>query len=252
MLEFTKVRPKAGKSTIESKLRKVARTSISEEIADQIMNLVSSGALKPGEKLPSERKLCENFGVGRSSLREAIRCLAIMGVLNVRVGDGTTLAADGDKFLRKACGWRMITEQQDVENLLEVRLGLECATAAAAAHRHSAAQLKAIEALLRRMKRTIGDAKAFANLDLDFHLTIAEASGNPLMHDLLSMIRSQLVLGLARVVTLPGGTTLAYRQHATIVTALRNRDASAASEAMQIHIDSAIERYRKSQTNGLS
>src|SRR2546425_3816623 len=79
---------------LQNKFMPIDKTSLSEEIAGQIMSLVSSGDLMPGQKLPSERELCLRFGVGRSSLREALRCLTIVGVLETRVGEGTFLAID--------------------------------------------------------------------------------------------------------------------------------------------------------------
>jgi GntR family transcriptional repressor for pyruvate dehydrogenase complex len=119
------------------KIRPVRKTSISDEIVDQIMALIADGSLKPGQRLPSERELCKNFGAGRSSLREALRCLCIVGVLTARVGEGTSVALDGGKFFGKIVEWRIVTEQHDIEDLLQVRIALESVTAAAAARRAS-------------------------------------------------------------------------------------------------------------------
>jgi len=90
---------------VQSKIRRVTKLSISEEIAQQIMDLIANGDLKAGQRLPSERELCKHFGAGRSSLREALRCLSIIGVLNARVGEGTSVAADGGKFLASRYGY---------------------------------------------------------------------------------------------------------------------------------------------------
>ena len=76
-------------------IKRVTKLSISEEIARQIMDLISDGSLQPGQRLLSERELCLLFGASRSSLREALRCLSIVGVLNARVGEGTSVAEDG-------------------------------------------------------------------------------------------------------------------------------------------------------------
>ena len=77
---------------LENKLKRVSKNSLSEDIAKQLMNLISNGDLQPGYRLPAERELCQRFGVGRSSLREALRGLAMIGVLDIRVGDGTFVA----------------------------------------------------------------------------------------------------------------------------------------------------------------
>src|SRR6201994_625914 len=115
---------------IGSKIRPVSKVSISEDIAQQVLDLISSGALKPGQRLPSERELCKHFGAARSSLREALRGLSMIGVLTARVGEGTSVAADGGKFLGKIMEWRVIAEKHDIENLLEVRVALEGIAAA--------------------------------------------------------------------------------------------------------------------------
>src|ERR1700733_4772831 len=133
--------------TVESKIRRVTKISISEEIAQQIMDLIANGDLKPGQRLPSERDLCKNFGTGRSSLREALRCLSIVGVLNARGGEGTTVAADGGKFLGKIVEWRLITEKHDIENLLDVRIGLEGVAAADAALQATKEDIEKLQAL---------------------------------------------------------------------------------------------------------
>ncbi len=112
------------------------------------MGLIATGDLKPGQRLPSERELCVRFGTGRSSLREALRCLSIVGVLNARVGEGTSIAVNGDKFLGKILEWRLITEQHDIENLMQVRIGLEGLAAASAARTGSEENIRALETLL--------------------------------------------------------------------------------------------------------
>src|ERR1700679_999978 len=155
---------------VGSKIRRVTKISISEEIAKQIMDLISNGDLKPGQRLPSERDLCENFGASRSSLREALRCLSIVGVLNARVGEGTSVAPDGGKFLRKILEWRLITEKHDVENLLEIRIALEGVSAANSARYATPEDIEKARELVSRMKAAVKDEKQFAILDLHFHI----------------------------------------------------------------------------------
>lgn len=231
---------------VQAKIRPVARVSISEDIAQQIMDLISSGDLKPGQRLPSERELCKNFGAGRSSLREALRCLSIMGVINARVGEGTSVALDGKKFLGKIVEWRLITEKHDIENLLEVRIALEGIAAAKVATFGGKDNIAKIEALLSKMKAAVTDARRFAALDLEFHITLAKASGNALLYDLISMIRGQLVNGLSKVLLLPDALTLSLKEHASIARAIKRGDAEAAQKAMQEHLGAALKRYENS------
>jgi len=228
---------------IKSKIKPVTKTSISDEIVDQIMALIANGSLKPGQRLPSERELCKNFGAGRSSLREALRCLCIVGVLTARVGEGTSVALDGGKFFGKIVEWRIITEQHDIEDLLQVRIALESVTAAGAARRAGEAELAKLEQLLTQMEAVVKDEKRFAALDLEFHVAIAAASENFLIFDLVSMIRGQLTKALSRVLLLPNARPLSLKEHAAIVHAIRDRDPEAASEAMRNHLEAALKRY---------
>jgi GntR family transcriptional repressor for pyruvate dehydrogenase complex len=228
---------------IKSKIRPVVKTSISDDIVDQIMSLIASGDLKPGQRLPSERELCKSFGAGRSSLREALRCLCIVGVLTARVGEGTSVALDGGKFLGKIVEWRIITEQHDIEDLMQVRIALEGVTAAGAAKRCSEEDLEKLQVLLKKMDDAVKDEKRFAALDLEFHVTIAAASENFLIFDLVSMIRGQLAKALSRVLLLPNARPLSFKEHIVIVKAIEKRDPVAASKAMLVHLEAALGRY---------
>jgi GntR family transcriptional repressor for pyruvate dehydrogenase complex len=233
----------SGSKRIESKIKPITKTSISDEIVDQIMSLIAKGDLKPGQRLPSERDLCKSFGAGRSSLREALRCLCIVGVLNARVGEGTSVALDGGKFLGKIVEWRVITEQHDIENLMEVRIALEGVTAANAALRGSEKDLLRFQDVLTKMDGALKDEKHFAALDLQFHVALAEASENFLIVDLVAMIRGQLEKALSRVLLLPNARPLSLREHVSIVNAIKRRDPEAARGAMQSHLDAALRRY---------
>jgi GntR family transcriptional regulator, transcriptional repressor for pyruvate dehydrogenase complex len=228
---------------IESQIRRVNKVSISEDIAQQILDLIAHGNLVPGQRLPSERELCKNFGAARSSLREALRGLSMIGVLTARVGEGTSVAADGGKFLGKIMEWRLITEKHDIENLLEVRIALEGVAAANMALHGSEADIAQLQSLLAKMKSSVKDKKQFAAFDLEFHVTIARASGNSLLFDFICMIRSQLVTALDKLL-LPHVRPLTYKEHSAIVQAIERRDAEGARGSMHAHLESSLARHR--------
>jgi GntR family transcriptional repressor for pyruvate dehydrogenase complex len=232
-------------SITEPKIKPVLRASLSDGIVEQIMHLIANGDLVPGQRLPSERELCIRFGTGRSSLREALRCLSIVGVLNARVGEGTSVASDGGKFMGKLLEWRLITEQHDVQNLMEVRTSLESLAAASAASEGSQIDLDRLSVILERMKTSQQDHKRFSALDLEFHLAIAKASNNPLLSDMVSMIRGQLAKGLTKVLMLPTALQLSYQEHLKIADKIRRRDSKGAGKAMSEHLQAGLGRYRK-------
>jgi GntR family transcriptional regulator, transcriptional repressor for pyruvate dehydrogenase complex len=241
---------KPHRSPVESKIKRVTKISISDEIAKQIMDLISRGELKPGDHLPSERELCKDFGASRSSLREALRCLSIVGVLNARVGEGTSVADDGEKFLRKIIEWRLITERHDIENLLEVRMALEGVSAANTARHATAEQVEELRKLIAKMKSSLKDEKTFAALDLEFHVAMAEASGNQLVSDLIALVRGQLLKALHKVLVVPHALPLALKEHTAIFDAIERRDPDGAREAMQKHLLAHLMRYNAANRNG--
>jgi GntR family transcriptional repressor for pyruvate dehydrogenase complex len=233
----------SGVHPIESKIRRVNKVSISEDIAQQILDLIANGNLVPGQRLPSERELCKNFGAARSSLREALRGLSMIGVLTARVGEGTSVAADGGKFLGKIMEWRLITEKHDIENLLEVRIALEGVAAANVALHGTEADIAKLQSLLAKTKSSVKDKKKFAAYDLEFHVTLAKASGNSLLFDLICMIRNQVVTALDKLL-LPHVRPLTYTEHAAIVQAIEARDPAKARDAMYAHLHSSLLRHR--------
>ena len=234
---------------VRSKIKPIVKTSISDEIVDQILSLIAKGALKPGQRLPSERELCKDFGAGRSSLREALRCLSIVGVLTARVGEGTSVAINGGKFLGKIVEWRIITERHDIEDLMQVRIALESVAAASVARQRNEEDISRLELLLNKMEAATKNQKRFAALDLEFHISLAAASENFLIFDLISMIRAQMGKTLSRVLLVPDALPLSLKEHASIVSAIMHRNPDAASKAMQHHLNAALRRYHNALGN---
>lgn len=217
------------------------RTSLSDGIVEQVVDLISRDVLKPGDRLPSERELCKRLGVGRSSLREALRSLAVMGIIDGRVGDGTFVSNSNKRYLEKTLQWGLLLDRKRVQDLIETRLMLESQTAFLAAQRVTPENIEAIEETLRGMEASIEQPEKYLEFDLQFHLTIARATQNSILYSLLSMIRGYLqewIKGsLAESST--GEKTraeLSLLEHQKILHALRNGEAVQAQQAMTEHI----------------
>src|SRR5207245_8308172 len=106
---------------IELEFTRVPRHVLSDHIVEQIADLIARGALKPGDRIPSEKQLCEKFGVGRTSVREALRSLSVMGVLESHMGDGTFVSSNRDRYLERAFQWALLLGRKVVEDLVESR-----------------------------------------------------------------------------------------------------------------------------------
>ena len=147
-------------NALSDRLRPVARTSLSEEIIAQIMDLIQRNVLCPGDRLPPERELCKRFGVGRSSLREALRSLSAMGVVEGRVGEGT-FVNDNQQFVQKALQWGMLLDRKMVGDLIETRLMLESETVFWAAQRGEKEDIHPVEEALAQMRGALDDRSLF-------------------------------------------------------------------------------------------
>jgi GntR family transcriptional repressor for pyruvate dehydrogenase complex len=169
-----------------------------------------------------------------------------MGVLIARVGEGTSVAIDGGKFLETVMQWCFITEKYDIKNLMELRIALEGLAAARSAERATDEDIQNMENLISRMKISISDPKRFGALDLEFHLGVARSSQNQVIFDLVLLIRGQLARALSAVLVLPQARPLSIKEHTTILKAIKRRSPEAARKAMQAHLEAAVNRYESS------
>jgi GntR family transcriptional regulator, transcriptional repressor for pyruvate dehydrogenase complex len=223
------------------KIKPVFRKSLSDEIVQQIIDLISSGVLKPGERLSSERDLCKQFVVGRSSLREALRSLSVMGMLDVRLGEGTFVSVDSNKYLEKTLQWGLLLDPKVIEDLIETRIFLESHTAYLAAHRATAENLEEIEQTLRGMESNLEISDRFLEYDLQFHLAVAKSTQNSILSYLLTTTRVHLQEWVRKSLAVPRESKdsipeVALREHRRIFQALCDHEPEEAKVAMAEHI----------------
>jgi len=219
-------------------LKPVSRLTLSEQVAAQLANQIAEGRWQVGERLPSENELCSTMGVGRSTLREALKSLAFVGMIRMRPGEGTYVAG-GSQYLadRILAQGRLNTEKQ-MDDVGEARLIVETETAALAAVRAEPADLEKLESLLAAMRRRLetGEGTPYPNLDVEFHLTIAKASKNGVLLELLTALRGIILEWVTKSQELPGVTDSAQTNHTKIMEALRQRSPDKARRAMRAHL----------------
>ncbi|MDT9684083.1 FadR/GntR family transcriptional regulator [Streptomyces sp. TRM76323] len=213
--------------------------AVTDEAIEKIKEMIVSGALRPGDRLPRESELAAELGLSRNSLREAVRALSLIRVLDVRQGDGTYVTSLDPRLLLEALSFVVDFHRDDtVLEFLAVRRILEPAATAMAAHRIGAADLDVLEAALDALgaEPSVDDLVA---ADLDFHRRIVGASGNTVLCSLLDGLsgpttRARVWRGLTQEDVV--GRTL--YEHRAILTALRDRDAEAARSWATVHIAS--------------
>src|ERR1051325_10205567 len=145
---------------------RVPRLALSDHIVEQIADLIARGALKPGDRIPSEKQLCEKFGVGRTSVREALRSLSVMGVLQSHMGDGTFVSTDASRFLERSFQWGLLLNPKVVEDLIETRLMLESHNAHLAALKAAPEDLARMEDSVRHMEASVAKPDEYLEHDL--------------------------------------------------------------------------------------
>lgn len=211
---------------------------IYEEIVEQLKEMISTGELKPGQKLPSERDMAESLGVSRASVREALTALEAIGILDIRPGEGTFVRETSVSTTFAPLAMVLEMEQNPGGQLMEVRRVLETEMAALAAQRATEEDLKKIETNLNHMKTATGISQA-VEADLRFHFSIAEATHNTillrmmntvadLMHNAFRVQREELYVDKSSEI---------ISEHEAIYNAIRNRDLETARAKMLQHID---------------
>lgn len=211
---------------------------LSDQVAAQIQALVITDALKPGEKLPSERDLCALLGVSRTVVREAVRVLVVKGLLDVRPGGGTVVRSPDPALVAEMMTLLLRTGGSNVafSHVQEVRRLLEVEIAALAAERRTDADLQTIEAQLSAMVAHERDAERWAQADVAFHAAIAAATHNPLYPVLLGSIADLLVEVRRTGAQLADTPAKAYRFHTAIFERVKAGDRVGARKAMQEHL----------------
>lgn len=210
------------------------RTRISEQVASRLESLIRQGVWKPGDLLPSERELAQQFGVSRTAIRDALRSLEILGWIAIRQGEGTRVRGSWsglERFVSHAL------ERSDlIQDLVEFRELMEPQLAALAAKRINAEQLQRLQGIIEEQKKKVNDPLAFLEADLRFHECISEAAGNHLSMEIIKVLYAGLQEVRLRSLSRTFNPEKSLAGHIAILEAIRLRDPQGAFAAMKAHL----------------
>ncbi|MGA9978952.1 MAG: FadR/GntR family transcriptional regulator [Candidatus Sulfotelmatobacter sp.] len=217
---------------------KLVRTSrLYEQIVQQIEESILKGTLKAGDQLPAERELAIRFGVSRTAVREAVKALREKGLVEAYSGRGTFITDGTSQAVRQSFDLMVkIGQPEGSTDLAEVRSILEPEIAALAAERAQESDLATLREAVAVMDRSLKDADAYIEADLDFHLALAEGAANPLILSLIDSIVGLLRDQRLRIFRVEGGPERGQFHHKRILEAMEKRDAKKAREAMKAHL----------------
>ena len=222
------------------KLKPIKPKRISDQVFDQLRELIFRGEFKTGEKILTERELAEAFGVSRTSVRDAINKLVVMGLLQQRQGQGTFVRSP--KSSEKSILATMVESQgASITDVLEVRMGLECNAAAMAATRAVEKDFQFMQKSIQEMQEEVNSGRLGTEADASFHMAIAYATNNPLqifiMKNFYDFLFTGIKVNLEGLYKVPGNIDTILDQHQAIFQAIREHSPEAAYRAMKRHID---------------
>src|ERR1022692_716941 len=225
---------------VKSDFEIIRRNKVYEEVAKQIERLILK-KLKPGDKLPSERELAEMLRVSRSSIRDAIRGLELMGLVEPRQGAGTIVREVSAELLPNPFANALKRRREQVSELLDFRKMLEPPLAARAAAHASPDEIAEMDDILRRQEEKQVQGDAAVAEDAEFHYSIALASGNSVVLKVLDILMDLLRDTRERSMQVEGRPEKSLAGHRRILAAIKRQDAESAKAAMRRHIEDVEE-----------
>jgi GntR family transcriptional repressor for pyruvate dehydrogenase complex len=215
----------------------IKKTRVAEEVADRIRTLILDGTFAQGQPLPSERVLTEQFGVSRGSIRDALRMLETIGLIETQHGRGTfPRELTVDRLVAPLAS--MMAFQSDLQDeLLDVRRMFEPAVARVAAQRATEKDFDDLQRILDAQRKKLKKGQSAIVEDTEFHAALARSTGNRVVVSLMATLNDLLVESRTQSLKQKGRPAKSIEGHEMVVAALRRRDPDAAAQAMSNHID---------------
>ena len=220
--------------------------TLAEQVADGIMNLIQETPYKAGDKLPTEKELCESTGAGRNTVREALKILASRNVLEIRQGAGT-FVSEKQGIPDDPLGFSMVNDHVKLtKDLLQVRIMLEPQIAALAAQCAKEHEIKELEEILEEMEAAMKKREDYSELDTKFHTKIAQCTHNIVMENLLPVIGNGVAVFAREVAQTEYDRT--WISHRKIFCYIRDHKPFEAEMEMQYHLLYNTSRYEEEQS----
>jgi GntR family transcriptional repressor for pyruvate dehydrogenase complex len=225
-----------GSRSAADNLRPVTHTKLHEQIVSQIQDLIQSGNLQPGDRLPPERALSEIFGASRHSVREAIRCLEQQGMLKSRVGSGTFVILDDSSPLSEFLAVAVHREKHKIAEIFQFRRMIEPQIAGLAAQHATLPDTLHLEAIVRDQSQALHDSVLTGAYDQKFHIALARATKNSVLFHIVERITDVLTHVRDKASQTDYRKKRSLEGHQTILLAIREGDPEKARRAMEKHL----------------
>ena len=237
-----------AKSNVEKGLFAPVKTSkISDEVYKQIVSLISNGHLKPGDKIPSERELSAELGISRQSIREALNRAEVMGLIDVRQGEGSFILSSLNESLKPPLTVIMEDEVERIFDFLEIRKLVEGWCAEKAALEATGEELKDMKTILDKMKKVVSKDKQWEELDLVLHRSIAKATHNIVAIHIMDALKVNFSLFFRFTKSMPSSERLdvLWQHHYEIIDAIARKESIEAKQKVIDHLNFIEGKIRK-------
>ncbi len=219
----------------ETNLQPIARSPLYEQVVARLREFIDVQQLQPGDRLMSERELAEQLGVSRTSVRQALTALRVLGLVEIKHGDGVYLLRSPRDVIPSLAS-EIVGSEGDHPMIWEVREAIEVQAARLAARRRCDADVAELTAALAEMAASVADGGDGIDGDRRFHRAIAEAAHNPLLAQLTAQLADVIDRTSAASLTLSGRPPISLEAHRAILDAIEQGDEAAAAEQMRRHV----------------
>ena len=225
-------------------IRPLSRATLPQEIVKALTDLIMKRVWKPGDLIPSEKELAIRFEVGRSTIREAVKSLVVLGVLEARAGEGSFVREPTSELLSGGFRWGLLLSEGNLDDFVDVRVLIEVECARRAAANRTDDLLSQLDATIEDMRSEPMDHGEFMNSDTRFHLAIAHAARNPIFETVGSTIQSIVRIWYPKTYYIPETKGRTIAEHRAIADGVASGDMEAAGKAMRAHLIAAGQRLR--------
>ncbi len=218
----------------------VVRTKLTTTVFEQLVSFVVREDWKPGDRIPPERELCQQLGIARTSLREALKAMELVGMVDSRIGDGTFVCPRSE-FLSRPLLWAFTgTDHDELQEIMEARTIIEENLAGLAAERGTPEQIREIGDAVQQMRDAIARGDSIISADMAFHLAVSGAAQNGVLRNAVQLLRNLMRQWILYKLMIPDVPEIVLKRHTSIYKAIAAHKPNAARSAMRLHLEETI------------
>lgn len=237
---------------MDSKFGTVAKSTLADEVAQRVAQMIQGGEYEPGDRLPSINEMADRFGVGHPTLREALKKLEVLGTVEIKHGSGVYVKSDRDVLLMSNPIFSGDVSRDMMLDLIEARIPIEIRSVVKAARNATDEDVARMEELLEEAGRNLEDGEALNQTNMAFHREMAVASGNTVLAQLLEVLSNLFEQEQRTLLDIHGSRDKDHAEHLAILEAVREGDEDLAEERMREHLEGVralVEQWNPEQSS---